>query len=125
MRQRWWVLSSILVAVISFFTMRYIVNHLWPDPDEILAAPQFLLLAFLFLGLSAGTIPVTVYLNNRFARSGWAARDRGRLLRQGAWVGLLGVLLAYLQLIKALNWTIALVLIGVFVLIEAFFVTRE
>jgi hypothetical protein len=46
------------------------------------------------------------------------------LIRQGAWVGILGILLAYLQLIKALNWTIVAVLVGVFLLIETFFLTR-
>ena len=125
MRHRWWVLGAILVAVVSFFFVRYIITHMWPDPDEVLAGPQLLLLAFLFLGLSAVSVPFSVYLNNRFAKTGWLERDKGRLLREGAWVGLLGTLLAYLQLIKALNWTITLVLVGVFGLIEAFFLTRE
>jgi hypothetical protein len=79
----------------------------------------------MFLGLSSVTIPVSAYLNHRFARRGWSERDKTRLIRQGAWVGLFGVLLAYLQLIRALNWTIAIVLAGVFVLIEVFFLTRE
>jgi hypothetical protein len=125
MRQRWWVLGAILVAILCFFCIRYIVNNLWPDPDEILAAPQFLLISFIFVGSGAASIPFTVYLNNRFAKPGWLERDRFRLLREGTWIGSLGVLLAYLQLLKALNWTIATVLTGVFVFIEAFFLTRE
>ena len=125
MRQRWWVLVSILVAVLCFFFIRYIVNHLWPDPDEILAVPQLLLIGFIFVGLGAASIPLSVYLNNRFAKPGWLERDKFRLLREGAWLGILAVLLAYLQLLKALNWTIAAVLTGVFVFIEAFFLTRD
>jgi len=125
MRQRWWVLGSIVVTVSSFFCVRYIVTHLWPDPDTVFAGPQWALLAFMFLGLSASAVPVSLFLNNRFALSGWLERDKIRLIRQGAWVGLFGVLLAYLQLIKALNWTIVAVLAGVFALIETFFLTRE
>jgi hypothetical protein len=124
MRPRWWVLLSIIVAGLSFFGLFYVVNTLWPNPDTNLAQPQGLLFAFLFFGLGAATIPITAYFNHRFARSGWLERDKTRLIRQGAWVGLLGILLAYLQLIRALNWTIAAVLAGVFILIETFFLTR-
>lgn len=124
MRPRWWVLISIVVTIFSFSSLYYIVKHLWPNPDTTLAQPQLLLFTFLFLGLSTVTIPVTAYLNHRFAKPGWLERDKTRLIRQGAWIGILGILLAYLQLIRALNWTIAMVLAGVFVLIETFFITR-
>jgi hypothetical protein len=117
-------LISILVDILSLSTLYHIVNHLWPNPDTIFAQPQLLFFTFLFLALGAVTIPVTVYFNHRFARPGWLERDRTRLIRQGAWVGILGILLAYLQLIKALNWTIVAVLVGVFLLIETFFLTR-
>ncbi len=125
MRQRWWILISVAVASLSFLSLYYIVNYLWPNPHTVFAGTQLLFLLFMFLGLSAGTVPVTAYLNHRFAKPDWFKRDKIRLARQGAWVGLFGVLLAYLQLIRALNWTIIAVLAGVFVLIETFFLTRE
>jgi hypothetical protein len=125
MRQRWWVLGSIVLAAFSFFCIRYIVTYLWPDPDTVFARPQLMFFAFMFLGVSASAIPVSAFLNNRFSKSGWQERDKIRLVRQGTWVGIFGVLLAYLQLIKALNWTIVAVLAGVFALIETFFLTRE
>jgi len=125
MRQKWWVLLSIVLAGISFTSLYYLVNNIWPEPHPILAKPQLLFLSLTFVGLSAGTVPVTSYLNQRFAKPGWFERDKIRLARQGGWVGLFGVLMAYLQLIRALNWTIALVLVGVFILIETFFLTRE
>lgn len=124
MRPRWWVLISILVAALSFAGLYYVVTNLWPNPDTLLAQPQILLVTFLFFGLGATTIPFTAFFNHRFARPGWLDRDKTRLIRQGAWVGFLGILLAYLQLIRALNWTIAAVLVGVFILIETFFITR-
>lgn len=125
MQQKWWILASIAIAILSFLSLYYIITQLWPNPNTIFAAPQLLFLTFTFLGLSAVTVPFTAYLNHRFAKSGWFERDKGRLLRQGGWFGLFGVLIAYLQLIRALTWTIAIVLAGVFVLIETFFLTRE
>jgi hypothetical protein len=68
---------------------------------------------------------VAAYLNYRFGRPGWQAQDPRRLLRQGAWVGLLGALCGWLQKERVLNWTIAAVIAGVFALMEAFFLTRD
>jgi hypothetical protein len=52
-------------------------------------------------------------------------RDPNRLIRHAIEAGTLVVSLAYLQLLKALDWTIGLVLVGVFVLMETFFLTRS
>ncbi len=125
MRLRWWVLLSSLLAFVSFLLLRYVITHIWPNSESVFALPQVLVLLLMFVGLSSGAMPVTAYLNYRFATPGWIERDKNRLLRQGTWVGALGIVLAYLQLIRALNWTIAAVLICVFVLIEIFFLTRE
>lgn len=125
MRLRWWILLSILLASFSFFSLYFIYTHIEPNPNVILAGPQLLFLIFMFLGLGAGAVPVTAYMNYRFAKNGWIKRDKIRLLREGAWVGLFGMLLAYLQLIRALNLTIGLVLASVFILIELFFLTRD
>ncbi|MDX1524156.1 MAG: hypothetical protein R3264_21175, partial [Anaerolineae bacterium] len=81
--------------------------------------------AFMFLGVSSGTVPMTMYLNQRFSKPNWLERDKMRLLRQGAWVGGYLVLVAYLQLIRSLNITVAAVLAGVFILIETFLLTRD
>jgi hypothetical protein len=124
MRPRWWVLLSLIIATLSFSGLYYVLTTFWPNPDTLLAQPQLFLFTLLFLSLGSTTIPITAYFNHRFAKPGWLERDKTRLLRQGAWVGLLGILLTYLQLIRALNWTIAVVLMGVFILIETFFLTR-
>lgn len=125
MRLRWLILFSVFLAACSFLALYFIYTRVEPNPTIILAGPQLLFLAFMFLGLSAGAVPVTAYMNHRFAKPNWFERDKTRLLREGLWTGLFGVLLLYLQLIRALNWTIALVLACVFVLIELFFLTRE
>jgi hypothetical protein len=123
--KKWWIVGAIVVAVSSLGALYYVIVYIWPVPETSLARPQLLFLLFVFLTLGAGSVPVTAYLNQRFAKPGWFDRDRSRLARQGIWFGLFGIVLAYLQLIRALTWTIAIVLAGVFVLIEMFFLTRE
>lgn len=123
--QRGWLITSLIVTLSSLGAIYYIITNVWPNRETLFALPQFLLLLALFFFLGGGVIPLSLYLNRRFAKTGWLERDRFRLVRQGSWLGLWGVLLAYLQLFRALNWTIALALMAVFGLIEAFFLTRE
>lgn len=125
MRLRWWLLLSIGLAGGSFLLLYYLYTTIEPNPNVILAGPQLLFLLLTFFALSASTVPVMAYMNYRFAEPGWINRDKTRLMRQGIWVGLFGVIVTYLQLIRALNWTITLVLACVFILIELFFLTRE
>ena len=125
MRLRWVVLLAMTLAGVSFATLYYIVITIWPDPNTLLSTPLLLFFALMFVGLTSATVPASVYLNYRFAKTGWRDRDRSRLLRQGIWVGLFGVVLAYLQLIRSLNFMIGFFLLAAFVLIELFFLTRE
>ena len=125
MRPKWWVIISIVVAGVSFYSLNYVINNIWPTSQRILSQPQLLFLTFTFLGLSASAVPISAFFNQRFAKEGWFDRDKSRLVRQGVWVGLFGAVLLYLQLLRALNWTIVLVLAGVFILIEIFLLTRE
>lgn len=125
MRLKWWIICSIVLSVACFLFMHYIRTNIWPNPNSLFAPPQLLMLSTLFMGLASATVPVTAYLNYRFAKPDWYTRDKSRLLRQGSWVGLLGVLLAYIQLLRAFNWAVAFVLVGVFIFIELFFLTRE
>jgi len=125
MHLRWWVLLSLFVAGLCFAALYYLVTHFWPDPTVLFAFPQILFLLFWFAGVSAAFIPVVAYLNYRFAAPDWLERDRMRLLRQGAWFGLFALVLAYLQLSRALTITIVVVLSAVFILIELFILTRD
>ena len=125
MRLRWWVLLSSFLAGLCLVTLYYIVTNFWPNPTSLFILPQMLFLLFLFVGISAAFIPALAYLNYRFAAPDWLQQDRLRLLRQGAWFGLYGLVLAYLQLSRALTVTIAVVLSAVFILIELFILTRE
>lgn len=120
-----WIYGAFGLGGLSLAGLYYTVNYLSPQPEQLLVRSHLLLFSFLFLSLISLTIPLSAYFNQRFARADWPQLDRYRLLRQGVWVGGLGVVLLYLQWLRTLTWTVALVSAGVFFLIEAFFLTRE
>lgn len=143
-RLRWWAAIGLLVAGLGGVGLWLIMTRVWPDPAMELAFLDLLgitdetlkhslqgnMLELVFLGLLAITfggltIPVAAYLNYRFGQPDWQTQDPRRLLRQGAWVSLLSALFGWLQKERVLNWTIAAVIIGVFALMEAFFLTRD
>jgi hypothetical protein len=74
---------------------------------------------FFFLGVIALTgpaLPITYYLNQRFPSN--PPVDGMVIVRQALWVGVFGSTLAWLQLGRVLTPALALILAGVFVLIE-------
>jgi len=117
---RWWIFSATTIAVTGAAGLLFVLTLLHPSP---MTKP--LLLILLFITYGAGAVPVSAYLNQRFANRKWFQQDPNRLVRHGVETGLLIVILAYLQLIRALDWTIAAVLAGVFILMETFFLTRQ
>jgi hypothetical protein len=119
-RLRWWVVIGLLMAGLGGAGLWWTVTRVWPDP-----VTELTLLGLVAITLCGLTIPASAYLNHRFARPGWQKHDPRRLLRQGAWVGLIGALYGWLKKEDALNWTIAAVITGVFALMEAFFLTRD
>lgn len=74
---------------------------------------------FFFLGVLALTgpaIPVTYYLNQRFPSD--PPVEGMVIVRQSLWVGVVGSTLAWMQLGRVLTPALALIMAGVFVLIE-------
>lgn len=74
---------------------------------------------FFFLGviaLTGPTIPITYYLNKRFPSN--PPVEGVVIVRQALWVGVFGSTVAWLQLGRVLTPVLALILAGVFVLIE-------
>ena len=80
---------------------------------------------FFVLGLSALTgtsIPFIVFLSRRFGKTPISVNV---LMRRAIWVGVIGCILAWLQLGRSLTWTIALLIVSVIVGIEWLIEIRE
>lgn len=120
MNLRWWGFLSTMIAVTGAAGLQFTLTRLYPS-----TLTQILLFVLLFITSAAAALPLFAFLNFRFGEKNWRKKDSNRLLRQAAEVGLLAVFLAYLQLIQALDWMIAVVLSGVFILMETFFLTRN
>ncbi|MGQ9626482.1 MAG: hypothetical protein ACUVV0_06205 [Anaerolineae bacterium] len=116
-----WSLGVIsgLLAVLGWLGLVYLVDNTSPDAYTI---PLFFIL--LFFALTTTFLPAASYLNHRFRRAE-ERPGRWRILRQSGWGALFFVLCTWLQLIRVLNWMVAVLLAGVFILIEAFILIRE
>ena len=78
--------------------------------------PRWLFFFLAVLALSGPSIPVTYYLNQRFPSD--PPVEGVVIVRQALWVGVFGSTVAWLQLGRVLTPALALILAGVFVLIE-------
>ncbi len=78
--------------------------------------PRWLFFFFGVLALTGPAIPITYYLNLRFPSN--PPVEGMVILRQALWVGVFGSTVAWLQLGRVLSPGLALILAGVFVLIE-------
>jgi hypothetical protein len=79
----------------------------------------------LFMALTTTFLPVAFYLNYRFGRPQGQLINNWRPIRQSGWAALFLVLCTWLQMLRALNWIIAALVLAVFSLIEVFILTRE
>jgi hypothetical protein len=122
------ILSSILVAVLSWVCLGFLVNYTSPGT---FTQPAFLLL--LFVALMASFIPIAFYLNRRFA-SPESGEDSAlslsedsavRAVRQSGSAALFLVICAWLRMIRFLNWPVALLLLAALVSIEILILTRH
>ncbi len=111
---------SALLAVFAWGGLYFLITGFSPQ-----TAARFLFFPLLFMALIASFVPVAFYLNRRFARPKGRAISHWCPIRQSGWVALFLVLCVWLQMLRALNWIIAVLVLAVFSLIEVFILTRE
>lgn len=102
---------SVVLTLIGWVGVTLLIRNALPT-----LGPRWL---FFFLGVLALTgpaIPVTYYLNKRFPSD--PPVEGMVIVRQALWVGVLGSTIAWLQLGRVLTPALALIMAGVFVLIE-------
>lgn len=105
------VITGLLVAGIGISGLAYVI--LMTDPELF---PRWLFFFMLFLAVTGAALPVVAFLNRRFASRPPAGE--GVIVRQSAWVGIYGSLLAWLQQGRILNTALVLFLAIGFILIE-------
>lgn len=118
----WTLLAATTVTVAGGVGLTFVLTRIHPDSS---GGAKVLLLSLLFITFGAGAVLVSAYLNRRFVTDRWSDYDPHRLFRHGLETGLLITLLAYLQMTRVLDTTMLAVLLGVFILMETFFLTRN
>lgn len=111
---------SVFWAILAWLGLYFLINSFSPQTSA-----RSLFFPLLFVALTTTFVPVAFYLNYRFAKPKGQAVNNWRPIRQSGWAALLLVLCAWLQMLRALNWIIAALVLAVFSLIEVFILTRE
>ncbi len=93
------------------------------DGSKPLALQRWLFFILLYIAITGTVLPFIWYLNQRFSRA--PGVSGGVLLREGMWCGLCAVLVAWLQMIRALTSVTAFFLVLSVIVIETFLRIRE
>lgn len=102
---------SIFLTVVGWIGLLLVIRTTVPT-----LGPRWLFFFLDVLALTGPTLPIVYFLNRRFP-SDPPVEDMV-ILRQALWVGVFGSTVAWLQLGRMLTTGLALILAGVFVLIE-------
>ena len=102
---------ALLLTIVGWVGLLIIVRGTLPN-----LGPRWLFFFFGVLALTGPVIPITYYLNLRFPSN--PPVEGMVIVRQALWVGVFGSTVAWLQLGRVLSPGLALILAGVFVLIE-------
>lgn len=111
---------SVLLAAFTWVGLYLLIDNFSPKTPA-----RSLFFPLLFVALTTTFVPAAFYLNYRFARPKSQSVSNWRPIRQSGWAALFLVLCAWLQMLRALNWIIAALVLAVFSLIEVFILTRE
>lgn len=102
---------SLVLTILSWGGLFLIIGNTLPT-----LGPRWLFFFLGVLALTGPSIPLVYFLNKRFLSDPPVAGMV--ILRQALWVGVFGSMIAWLQLGRVLTPGLALILAGVFVLIE-------
>lgn len=113
-----WMLYALFVAVVAWSALWGVIQL------PVSGLTQVFFFVALFFAIASTLMPAIAYLNARFG-SVSPRIHRFRFIRQSGQIGLMVVIIAWLQMMRVLDWTLALIVVGVFALIETFLITRE
>ena len=102
---------SVILTLIGWVGLFLVVQHTLPK-----LGPRWLFFFLSVLALTGPAIPITYYLNQRFPSD--PPVDGLVILRQALWFGVFGSTISWLQLGRVLTPALAMIMAGVFILIE-------
>jgi len=102
---------SLVLTALGWGGLLIVINATVPN-----IAPRWLFFFFGVLALTGPALPLVFILNKRFPSD--PPVDDLVIIRQALWVGVFGSTVAWLQLGRVMTPGLALILAGVFVLIE-------
>ena len=103
---------GLVMAFFGWAGLALVVQYTLPT-----LGPRWLFFALLVLALCGTCLPVVYFLHIRFPSTPPVEGDV--VLRQSIWFGVYGGILAWLQMGRVLSLVLGLVLLGIFILIEA------
>ena len=102
---------SVVLTLIGWAGVIVVIRHTLPT-----LGPRWLFFFLSVLALTGPAIPITYYLNQRFPSN--PPVEGLVIIRQALWFGVFGSTLTWLQLGRVLTPALALIMAGVFILIE-------
>lgn len=108
------------LAVVGWGGLVMLINLALPT-----LGPRWMFFALWLVALTGTAVPFVRYLNRRFSNPAGQPASPAVILRQSIWVGLFGATCAWLQLGRALNLPLALLLAGALGMVEWFIRVRE
>ncbi len=102
---------SVMLTLVGWVSLILVVRHTLPT-----LGPRWLFFFLIVAALTGPAIPLTYYLNLRFPSNPPA--EGLVIIRQALWFGVFGSTLTWMQLGRVLTPALAVVMAGVFILIE-------
>jgi hypothetical protein len=116
---KYWIWYVVFIAIVAWLALWGVMQL------GVSSITKVLFFVLLFFAIASTFMPAIAYLNARFGRFSSLRVYRVRFVRQSIQIALLVVIVAWLQMQRMLNLSIALILIGVIILTEMFLITRE
>jgi len=117
-----WMLWVILVALIAWSALWSVIQL---PKERMNGLTKALFFVSFYVAISTTLMPAIAYLNARFGRFQSKRVYQVRFVRQSLFSGAFTVIVAWLQMQRRLDPTLALIMMAVFVLTETFLITRE
>lgn len=114
-----WIPFAVLGAIVSWIGLWGILRL------PVVGTTVTVFFVLLFTAITTTMMPSIAYLSARFAKFRSSRIYHVRFVRQSIWTGTFVAVAAWLQMRRALNTTLTVILAAVFILTETFLITRE